>query len=581
MKNKILTLTITAIVFLSGCIDLETAPYDRISDATFWKTEAQCKQGVMTVYNSLKIEVFLGMSQFFEGATDIGTATDGTWIGPLVMGTAHPGYIGYEARWQAYYETVQKANVAILNIGKAPINENTMKSLVAEAKFLRAYAYFLLVDRFGGVPLYDENDDLTINFGNMKKGRSTEDEVYALILSDLDYGTINLPVSYSTSDWGRITRGAAFALRGKVHLYRKSYKNAIRDFEEVIKPAYGYSLYNNYPDLFNLKGHNSSEMIWSVVNKGGTGNPYGMPLQLMYGNSSNDFAGAGNKWVTPSVELVDMFEYKDGKPFNWDVLFPGYTNSRDVKIASLYCKVKSNGVFAQLNPNIEKIDNMFKNRDPRLDFSVIRPYASYNGYYNSAPQTVKWYLAINEATNAPYNFSKVSGYLPCGINWQIYFFRKFVPEGDMGGLSVYSSSSHVPINWPMIRLADVFLMLAEAYNEDGNQTQAVTYINKVRDRVSVKMPFINSGPEWLRATSKQEVFERIFRERAFELSAENHRYDDLRRWRLCQKLLHQKEMVDIIGTVRTIRYFDEKYYLWPIPQKEMDNNPNLTQTPGW
>src|SRR5690606_3179238 len=110
--------------------------------------------------------------------------------------------------------------------------------------------------------------------------------------------------------------------------------------------------------------------------------------------------------------------------------------------------------------------------------------------------------------------------------WNTYVWRKFVPEGNLNG--ELSARDHTPFNFPMIRLADVMLMLAEAYNETGQEEKAIVEINKVRARAS--MPALNSGIPALAVSGKDGVFQRIIHERAVELACEGHRYFDLKRW---------------------------------------------------
>lgn len=146
-----------------------------------------------------------------------------------------------------------------------------------------------------------------------------------------------------------------------------------------------------------------------------------------------------------------------------------------------------------------------------------------------------------------------------------------------GGIN---NRADTPINFPLIRYADVLLMLAECYNEMNDQTGAVKLINEVRARPSVNMPGINSGPEWLKATTKEEVFQRIKHERAVELAAEGHSFSDMRRWGLLESLNGRKEK-DITGKVRYTRAVSTRDYLWPIPASEIEKNGKLEQNPSW
>ena len=134
-----------------------------------------------------------------------------------------------------------------------------------------------------------------------------------------------------------------------------------------------------------------------------------------------------------------------------------------------------------------------------------------------------------------------------------------------------------PYEFPLIRLGDVLLMLAEGYNEMGLTDKAVAEVNKVRGRVG--MPGLNSGPEWLAVNGKEEMAERIRRERAFELAGEGQRYWDLRRWGLLRTSV--SDATDIFGELMYTRTYQERHELWPIPLVERDRNPNLTQNPGW
>ena len=133
------------------------------------------------------------------------------------------------------------------------------------------------------------------------------------------------------------------------------------------------------------------------------------------------------------------------------------------------------------------------------------------------------------------------------------------------------------IRFPLIRLADVLLMLAEAYNETGDLAKAEAEINKVRERVD--MPGLNSGPAWLAVGSKDEMTQRIRDERAYELAGEGQRYWDIRRWGILQSTV--KNATDIFGDLMYVREYQPRHEIWPFPLVELDRNPNLEQTPNW
>ena len=139
--------------------------------------------------------------------------------------------------------------------------------------------------------------------------------------------------------------------------------------------------------------------------------------------------------------------------------------------------------------------------------------------------------------------------------------------------------AHTPINFPMIRLADVMLMLAEAYNELGEEDKAITEINKVRARSS--MPGLNSGNPALAVSGKDQIKQRIIHERAVELAGEGHRYFDLKRWGLLKEYTAGVVEKGITGDNLFTRNFQDRHVIWPIPAQEIEVNPALTQNPGW
>ena len=173
-----------------------------------------------------------------------------------------------------------------------------------------------------------------------------------------------------------------------------------------------------------------------------------------------------------------------------------------------------------------------------------------------------------------------NGFIRNNFGFNTCFWRKFVSVGNEGGLILNREQS--PINFPLIRFADVLLMLAESYNELDQYDNAIALINRVRARPSVNMPGLNSGPIWLEARTKDEIFKRIVHERAIELAGEGVRYSDLRRWHLSQSLLNGKKELQLTGEPAVYtRVFNEREYLWPIPGAEIEMNPALEKNPGW
>lgn len=575
MKKYTIIIWLASLIVLGGCFELDRTPFDKLSSSTFWKTEEQCKQGLMGVYASLKEDDLYGKLFLIDVNSDIASGYD--QYENLQLGTCTPRTEFMNGKWQSAYNSIHRANLAIRSIGNANIDQTVKKQLIGEARFLRALVYFHLLDFFGGVPLYDETTDLEKEFNNLMKPRSSEEDTRLFILKDLEKAlNAGLPPIWPKDNYGRVTQSAVHALTGKVYLYNKEYKNAITSLSEVLKPEYGHGLYGDYAKLFTPEGNGSSELIFGIINQGGTGQEYGMPM-AWYAGSRGSFKSGWNNTV-PSTQLADMYEYKDGRPFAWDELFPGYTRDNAVKETVMRAIVNDGGTTVLKMPEAaEKVKEMYGQRDPRLNATVIAPYSTFQGWVSDASKKLTFIfgkkqdggiLALNEKNGFMRNNRG---------GWETYFWRKFVPEANWNG--AITDRAHTPVNFPVIRLADVYLMLAEAYNEDEQQVTAVEYINKVRTRAGIAL--INSGPSYLAAHTKKEVFERIFRERAYELANEGIRDSDLRRWRISHTILNKVDY-GITGKPLLTRMFNEnRDYLWPIPAAEREINSTIKQNPGW
>lgn len=570
---------ISSLLMLFGCYELDRFPEDKLSSATFWQNEAQAKQAIAACYQSMRLQEtyyrFFGM----DCISDIGIGYDDAGYIDISRGIWNPRTAYVSNRWQQSYEGVARSNNVIRNVVGMDIDENVKNTIIGEAKFLRALFYNFLLTHFGGVPLYDESVDYNQDYQNLHAERVSAEDVKDFILEDLRVAIASLPIIWPTDDYGRATKGAAYALRGKVYLYNEQYDLALQDFEEIVDDpngeGYGYELNPNYADLFTNEADRSNEMIFAVQNYGVEGFPLGMPYAHFMGSN----ATLGTSWnnVMPSPDLVDSYEWKDGRPFDWDEFIPGYTENKAIREKTWRATLTADFTrVAQYPEAHQDLLEMYDQRDPRMQETIILPYTNYLGFianeermtefvYASGVALVNGFVVVNRYNN--------------GTNY-MYLYRKFVPEGNLGGNLPPGYRANVPFNFPIIRYADVLLMLAECYNETGKIDEAVDLINRVRQRPSTNMPAINSGPSWLEARSKDVVFERIKHERAIELAAEGHRYYDLRRWGLMSQLMN-RNITDAVGNLIYTAKFENKDQLWPIPAVEIEVNPNLTQNPGW
>lgn len=575
LHNKLIAVCI-GMSFLPSCYDLDLSPHQDVSQQVFWKNETQVKQGVMGVYDCMKRTgddtpnvAYFGNYFLLDALSDIAIAKP---LAALENGTSTDRTNAYLEKWKDMYDGVTKANHALQNIGSADMPEEDKDRYLAEVRFLRGLYYFHLLDFYGGVPIYDESWNLAETYDKMLEPRSSVEEVRSFILADLDFAVRHLPYSWDAADYGRATKTAAIALRGKVYLYAQEWTKAKADFEELVhnNSTYGCSLNSDYASMFKPDTDVNPEMIFFISNSGGAGDANdGMKMAFYHGNRSTYASG----WATSSLDpdFVDTYEMKDGKVFNWNDYIPGYkkmTPAERLKVLS--CKQK-NGKVTAYPAARKKIMEAYSDRDPRLNQTCITPYDSILGW-NANKERMMEYVIFETAGPKATN-----GYVEQAVSrW--YYFRKFVPEGDWNGR--ITDRNHTPVNFPLIRYADVLLMLAECYNELGETDLAVKYINEVRARPSTHMPGLNSGPAWLEARTKDQIKERLMHERGVEFAGEGIRYSDIRRWRVAEKLCNRTKK-EIHGNKRQVTKFKERDYLWPIPGTEIEMNNKLTQNAGW
>lgn len=562
----------------SACESLDYVPGDQLSGQTFWQTEDHARQAAVGMYAAMKADWCFGMEFTFDMCSDLADGVS-PWADIARGSTFASGSAGVQNHWQYLYELVHRANTVIRNVAAMPVSATTIERVTGEAKFLRAMAYFRMLNCWGGVPYYDETCDINEEFARLDAPRCTPDELRRHIIDDLTDAIAKLPVKWDDADLGRATKGAAYALRGKVSLFAGRWEEAAADFEEIVydrSADYGYALHPDYEELFRLyNGRRSDEMIFSIQSIDGNTAGYALNIVGYFGNKSTMRLIAGNS-IVPSTTLVDMYENADGSPFDWDTCFPGFTAADPAarrRMLSVAIDAGSTVVTDLLECDTTKVMDAYRLRDPRLCLNVITPYSHYLGTdAGSTPMDKQFVLADPSKGGSP---MEAMAFIRNSEGWNSYFWRKWIPTGNLDGY--WGEYNRTPYEFPLIRLADVILMLAEAYNETGRLPEAIAEVNKIRARAG--MPLLASGPQWLAVGSKDEMAGRIRRERAFELAGEGQRYWDLRRWGLLESSV--KDATDIFGDLMYTRSYQSRHELWPIPLVELERNRNLTQNPGW
>ena len=551
-------------------------PLDKFSEASVWEdinlTEAY-------VNNQYKVLPKLGWYEWVRAHqlsvfTDEATHKYGYhgihdfWGGS--MGPSIPTGIDV---WRYHYGFIKGCNVFLKNIDNVPavseIDIANKTRMTGEIYALRAWSYLDLAARYGGVVLVTEPFELTDDF---TMTRSTFDETIALVVSDLDMAAGLLDESFpDAGDWGRLTKGAAMAIKSRALLYAASplYKksNDLTKWEAAAAAAKAvidlnvYRLESDYKQVFLTNSNN--EIIISRGNDAINMDGYFEYFELAEGLGGGiDGSGIAGGWSSTMVsqKMVDAFEWDDGTSFDWnkqeDALDP--------------YGIGANG---QVDANRDPL----KKRDPRFYASV-----TFDGSKWIADTTVQFW--VTEVSNN-YQLDPLDpSFVIDNTNFGRNSIGNPITKGDCPELSyIYRKSMDPDYNtstnqyprstsWIIFRYAEILLNYAEASFEAGDEGTALIYLNKVRDRVS--MPPVSASGQALR--------EKIRHERQIELCFETNRFYDARRW-----LIAEKEFNEPIKGVRIVkdknsntkvynvfefqqRTWPAKYYLLPIPQYELD-----------
>ena len=584
MKKTFYILLIAVSLFSCKKTLLDTAPYDALASETMWSSDNLTDLGVNGVYNALRLGINTAAASGLELYQIDQFSLTGQNRGALslMQGTITPGDGMFSSTWQNLYEGIVRANDAIMNIPlKSPSVATKKARLIAESKFLRAYFYFRLNQVFKGVPIYLE----PFKISEATKARATEQAVWDQVIKDLTdcINEPNLPTKYAKGNaaFGRATKAAAYALRGKVYMYTQKWDLAVADFTQV--KSLGHSLFANYSLLFKEVNEQSDEMIFPLTNIGVNG--LGSTTQFFCGTRSS----FGSCWNTyfPTNSLVDMYENIDGTNFSWDAIIPGYSTMaaaarqvyflRDGLTAAEITAASGRGAdmtkYLAVG-NEARIQKAYLNRDPRLAATVITPYNTYNGVLNGANQQV--------ISRFPYRASTAPTF-DLQTDTQTFFYylhRKFVYENSTELLN----RSYGPIDFPIIRYADVLLMWAEALVELNNLPEAILKVNEVRTRAGMPLLQQTDATKGTYVSSQSNLRDRVRNERRIEFVNEGIDYFDEVRWNTWKTLVFKtgNGAQQVWGSnANGYTYGGDYMNTWAIPQVEIERNPNLKQNAGW
>ncbi|GAA4317637.1 RagB/SusD family nutrient uptake outer membrane protein [Mucilaginibacter gynuensis] len=557
-----LFLTLCAIASLTACKKdfLNVQPTDRIATSAIESDTSVFEAFVTNRYIGARLQdkeadgsnpgfgrgfEYSMMSSFTDES--IYNNDDATWL--IQRGQLAPENLGSAGvLWGRSYRGIRECNYALSVLPKLTMSELHKKMLEAELKFVRAFRYQDLIRNYGGVVLMG---DRVVNLTDDLQDptlfkRATIKESIDYVSAQLDAAAADLPLNNSETWWaGRATKGAALALKSRLLLYAASplYNagtwTAAVDAAQAVINLNKYSIYTGgYTNLFLVNENNEA-----IFSRYFTKNANHTHLEIA--NGPNGYGGwAGN---TPLQNLVDDYEMRNGKPITDPT--SGYDATKP-----------------------------YENRDPRFAATIL-----YNG--------------------AAYRERNIETFIPGGKdskdgqdNWNTtktgYYLKKFMND-SYPLQNPWGNAGFQP--WIYFRYAEILLNFAEAANEaygpdvipTGSTFSARQAINMIRQRPSVNMPDLPSG------LTKEQMQTAVRYERRVELAFEEHRFYDVRRWKIAA-VTENKPAAGVIitqtGTGFTYtpkvaldgRKFEDKHYWLPIPRTEIQaSNNQLQQNDGY
>src|SRR5216117_613549 len=551
MNRLTVTYTGALLMLALGCKGLDLGPKDQVSDASFWKTPDQFRLAANDFYWRL-----LGAHNYNELNSDIATGSGNSVMSSLSNGSFLPQ--ANDTVWDNSYAGIRATNYLLQKAQESGLGSQ-IDRWVGEALFFRAYNYWTLVKRYGGVPLITKVLDVTSP--EVYATRSTQKQVIDFIIADLDNAIPKLlkQSELSAEEMGRVTQGAALALKARAALYQGTWlkyhaegsptamiADAITAAEQLIA-SNEYDLYrahgtdSSYKFLFILQGDDSKEVI--------------LARRYWAGRATHNWTRElWFNYMIPTKKLADMYLCKDGLPITISPQFLGYDSLETTE---------------------------FQNRDPRMAQTFIVPGS---------------------------DVFKESGFLPVlpGFSGSSatrtgYMLRKFLDE------TVEAAHFAGQYDFKEFRYGEVLLILAEAlFERDGviSDADLDRTINVLRGRVG--MPSLTNAHV---SSNGLDMLTEIRRERTVELAFEGFRREDLRRWKTAETEMpqalrgvkfagteyEQRDSTLVIGTDIQVdaggfviaepagaRQFLPRHYLDPIPLQQIQlSRGTLTQNPGW
>ncbi|MFT2009982.1 RagB/SusD family nutrient uptake outer membrane protein [Pontibacter sp. 13R65] len=566
---------VACVMLLGGCKDVLDKPDLNAINPALWNNEATATQYLNRLYDrSMPTQGFGGNSNLSDEAPSVTNET------PNSADTMY-GRLGIDAVGNyslATYQRIRDINIAIEDVDKGTLSPEVKARIKGQAQVMRAWEYWELVRLYGGVPMVLTAFDPFMD--DMQTPRHTTSQAIDIIIADLDEAIAGLPAQWGSSERGRVTRGAAAALKARILLYWASPQFNPTDEAQRWQRAYtaskeakelvdqdGKGLHNNFGTMFLVEGQQNKEAVFVRLYDFNTGKTH------TWDNSARPrlIGVDGGQSSNPTKQLVDAFPMKNGLPIT--------------DPASGYDPVY-----------------YWKDRDPRFYSTIV---------YNGAEYEVQGFPAGRKQWQYYYhNDGSLRSVEPTAPTTTGFYTRKAVDPNIAQTLVKQSGT-----DWIEIRYAEVLMNLAEAANEIGQINEAYSLLSAIRERAGIEA---GDGLYGLKAgMSKEEMRDAIMQERQVEFAFENKRYWDLRRRNLFEEdlngtrrlgirtvlkpefdhddFLEIRDNIDLdtefdtyftieewlLDEESAINYPQPQYNFFAIPSNILDRSPAVEQTMGW
>lgn len=631
MKRITYALTLLVAFLSASCSDvLDQKPTNRYTDAQVWQDEFLITSHLANLYDMAAFMINDAMALYGNSPVNVEFSSAANWNFNLGISAEGEGsvhsitaadeckysgrgaqanyldlkYYGHQRdgiylRWWANGHYLNRQlNHFIENVDGSPVS-NALE-LKSEARFIRAFNYFAMVKRYGGVPLITKETPIDASQDELLPKRSTEQECYDFIIDELLDIADNM---LEKPEAGRAGKGAALALLSRVSLYAgsiqkygsvaldglngipqgtaRNYFQISADAAKRVMTECGYSLYQGAKgdskaevlrDIFLVKDNCEAIMVKRHQGEGGT--QYRWSWDIC--NSPKPNAWSVGQYILPYYDFVEEFQFKDGTSGKIDPV--------------------------ELTSRSWSMDEFIGSRDPRLGAWVWTNGSPWPGAIGKPvfdDNTISMYDGIRLADGSIFHNVTTPSYegVMCYGDQMNEFrdrgnlhtgfgVRKYLdPDADNMTWFMYSTT-----DYQIFRYAEVLLNYAEAEYELGNSVEALSAVNKIRDRAGV-------------AEYSSIDMDKIRHEREIELCFENHRYWDLRRWRTAVNELNGPHtginyLLDwesykngnpkfwlevknnIDSNVNTPTFPENNYYM-PIGSGTIAKNPNVVENPGY